>query len=59
MPKNQNNKESPPAAIQASRRLAHFSTTENAGKLIFCVRYGYRSFLAAMAAEKTFSKRDR
>ena len=41
-----------PAAIRGSRRLAHFSTAWNAGRLIFCVRYGYRSIPAAMAAER-------
>lgn len=46
------NKESLSAAIQGSRRLAHFSTTGNAGGLIFCVRYGYRSCPAAMAAKR-------
>ena len=40
------------AAIQASRRLAHFSTTGNAGGLIFRVRYGYGSCPAAMAAKR-------
>ena len=39
------------AAIQSSRRLAHFSTVRNAGRLIFCVRDGYRSCPAAMAAK--------
>ena len=38
------------AAIQSSRRLAHFSTVRNAGRLIYCVRDGYRSYTAAMAA---------
>ena len=38
------------AAIQSSRRLAYFSTVRNVDRLIFCVRDGYRSFPAAMAA---------
>ena len=37
-------------AIQSSRRLAHFSTIRNVDRLIFCVRDGYRSYPAAMAA---------
>jgi hypothetical protein len=38
------------AAIQSSRRLAYFSTVRNVGRLIYCVRDGYRSDTAAMAA---------
>ena len=38
------------AAIQSSRRLAHFSTVRNVDRLICCVRDGYRSDPAAMAA---------
>ncbi len=38
------------AAIQSSRRLAHFSTVRNVDRLIYCVRDGYRSDPAAMAA---------
>ena len=38
------------AAIQSSRRLAYFSTVRNVGRLIYCVRDGYRSCPAAMAA---------
>lgn len=42
------------AAIQSSRRLAHFSTVRNAGRLICCVRDGYRSDPAAMAATLSY-----
>ena len=43
------------AAIQSSRRLAYFSTVRNVDRLIFCVRDGYRSDPAAMAAKlKTY-----
>ncbi len=38
------------ATIQSSRRLAHFSTIRNVDRLICCVRDGYRSYPAAMAA---------
>ena len=38
------------ATIQSSRRLAHFSTVRNVDRLICCVRDGYRSYPAAMAA---------
>ena len=38
------------ATIQSSRRLAHFSTVRNVDRLIYCVRDGYRSYPAAMAA---------
>ena len=38
------------AAIQSSRRLAHFSTVRNVDRLICCVRDGYRSDPAALAA---------
>ena len=38
------------ATIQSSRRLAHFSTVRNVDRLIYCVRDGYRSVPAAMAA---------
>ena len=38
------------AAIQSSRRLAYFSTVRNVDRLICCVRDGYRSDTAAMAA---------
>ena len=37
-------------AIQSFRRLAHFSTVRNVDRLICCVRDGYRSYPAAMAA---------
>ena len=36
--------------MYSSQRLSHFSTVYNAGRLIFCVRDGYRSDPAAMAA---------
>ena len=38
------------ATIFSSRRLAHFSTVRNVDRLICCVRDGYRSDPAAMAA---------
>ena len=38
------------AAIQSSRRLAYFSTVRNVDRLICCVRDGYRSCPAALAA---------
>ena len=36
--------------MHSSQRLSHFSTVYNAGRLIFCVRDGYRSYPAALAA---------
>ena len=38
------------AAIRSSQRLAHLSTVRNVDRLIYCVRDGYRSSPAAMAA---------
>ena len=38
------------AANEFSRGLAYLSTDSHVGRLIFCVRYGYRSFPSAMAA---------
>lgn len=38
------------AAIRSSQRLAHLSTVRNVDRLIYCVRDGYRSCPAAMAA---------
>ena len=42
------------AAIRSSRGLSYLSTIWNAGRLIFCVRNGYRNYPAAMAAILTY-----
>ena len=38
------------AAIQSSQGLSHLSTIKNVGRLICCVRDGYRNYPSAMAA---------
>ena len=51
------------AANDGSRGLAYLSTASYADRLIFCVRYGYRSFPVAVAAmdlnEREMKKRMR
>ena len=44
------------AAIHISQRLSYLSTVWNAGRLIFCVREGYRNYPAAMAARLTHNE---
>ena len=50
------------AANDGSRGLAYLSTASYVDRLIFCVRYGYRSFPVAVAAmdlnEREMKKKD-